>query len=239
MYKIFGLSYTCLYTGIPNQKEKDYDDMAYKKGIETKEAILRTAKKLFFETGYEATTFRKIGEELGINHNLVTYYFSGKQPLAEQILVDFFIEEDNILSKIFSGKNIDSICYYALKNRLHYKILARNPKVFRFYLEAVTSDFLHNVFLTIPGIWDSYEAIFAQYKLKKRYPKEYYASMETASEVEIIKRFKSEMYEDDVFLYFIESILPVYIGVPEEDIDKAFKKAKEMLKDVDVTGFTF
>ena len=63
--------------------------------------------------------------------------------------------------------------------------------------------------------------------------------METASEVEIIKRFKKEMYEDDVFLYFIESILPIYIGVPESDIKDAFSKAKELLNDIDVMGFTF
>lgn len=212
--------------------------MGYKKGDETRAAILKVAKKLFIETGYEATTFRKIGYALGINHNLITYHFSGKQTLAEEILVDFFVAEDKLLHTI-APKDISPIVTYAIRNRLHYKILSCNPDILRFYTDAVSSDFLQHIFLSIPGIWDSYTSIFSWYELPLRYPKEYYAAMETASEVEIIKRFKKEMYEDDVFLYFIESILPIYIGVPESDIKDAFSRAKELLNDIDVTGFTF
>ncbi|MDR2520202.1 MAG: TetR/AcrR family transcriptional regulator, partial [Eubacteriaceae bacterium] len=43
----------------------------YKKGIETKERIFQSAKKMFYEYGYKSATIEKIAEEAKVPIGLV------------------------------------------------------------------------------------------------------------------------------------------------------------------------
>ena len=47
----------------------------YKKGIESKNKIYQSAKKMFYEYGYKKTTIEKIAEDADVPVGLVTYYF--------------------------------------------------------------------------------------------------------------------------------------------------------------------
>ena len=58
------------------------------KGQETKNKILRTARRLFFEKGYQATSCSAISEAAGTNLGLINYYFEGKGEIGMLIYTD-------------------------------------------------------------------------------------------------------------------------------------------------------
>lgn len=47
----------------------------------TKEALLRAAKKVFAEKGYDGATVKELADEAGVNISLVSYHFNGKENL--------------------------------------------------------------------------------------------------------------------------------------------------------------
>ncbi|MDQ0063538.1 TetR family transcriptional regulator [Paenibacillus harenae] len=52
--------------------------------------ILRAAKKLFAENGFEGTSVRQICEEAGANVALVSYHFGGKENVFAALFESFF-----------------------------------------------------------------------------------------------------------------------------------------------------
>ena len=53
------------------------------KGEQTRELIVATALRLFHESGYEATTMRRIAAEAGVSVGNAYYYFPSKQHLVQ------------------------------------------------------------------------------------------------------------------------------------------------------------
>ncbi len=74
--------------GVKRQRtpEDRSEGLLNKKGAETRMQILRAAEKLFADTGYEATTFAAIADELGIHQPGIFYYFPDKQSLYRAML---------------------------------------------------------------------------------------------------------------------------------------------------------
>lgn len=51
-----------------------------------KDRILDTAEELFAETGYAATSIRRIADQAGVNPALVHYYFGNKKTLLQNVM---------------------------------------------------------------------------------------------------------------------------------------------------------
>ncbi|RLB32356.1 MAG: TetR/AcrR family transcriptional regulator, partial [Deltaproteobacteria bacterium] len=54
--------------------------------MKKKEALVRTAARLFAERGYEGTTTAGIAREAGVTEPLIYYHFTGKEDLFNYIL---------------------------------------------------------------------------------------------------------------------------------------------------------
>lgn len=59
----------------------------YIKGKQTKEILLKTAKRLFYEQGYDATTTRQIAEVSEVNLGLIKYHFESKAYIALEVYI--------------------------------------------------------------------------------------------------------------------------------------------------------
>ena len=212
--------------------------MPYKKGIETKNYILNGSKKLFLEIGYNESTFKMIGKSLNINSNLITYYFSNKMELGKYTLIDYFRESCTFIDS-FMREDDSPMLKYTIRNRLHYKILANDQRLFRFYSQTVAIGLLDNIFMQIPYVKQMYSEFYNFYKLKMEYPERYYIHLELGSEREILTCFTPEMAVDEKFIAFISSIFPRMIKLPESLITDALAQSKARCEDVDVTAFHF
>ncbi|HZK24319.1 MAG TPA: TetR/AcrR family transcriptional regulator [Oscillospiraceae bacterium] len=62
----------------------------------TKQHILATAKHLFYEQGYEATTIKDIAEHVGIANSVIFHYFKNKR----DILIHVFKDYDKTIIKL-------------------------------------------------------------------------------------------------------------------------------------------
>ena len=108
-----------------------------KKGIRTRETILKAARKVFSEHPYHAASMRMIGKAAGIEHPLINYYFPSKAELFEAIILnicDEFVRSneewlDSVKdSKTAEGfvKYIDQLLDYNQRNPESLRILALN-----------------------------------------------------------------------------------------------------------------
>jgi AcrR family transcriptional regulator len=62
----------------------------------TKEALLRAAKKVFAEKGFERATVKDIADEAGVNVSLVSYHYNGKENLFRECVQTY--GEDRLAS---------------------------------------------------------------------------------------------------------------------------------------------
>jgi AcrR family transcriptional regulator len=63
--------------------------VAVRPGYETEQALLDAAERLLVEVGYGGITTRRLGEEAGVNHGLVHYYFGSNENLLVRALERF------------------------------------------------------------------------------------------------------------------------------------------------------
>ena len=76
-----------------------------KKGEMRKEAIMRTAEKLFFEAGYAETSIQDILDALSISKGGFYHYFDSKNALLEEICRERSARDiERIRAELFSGK---------------------------------------------------------------------------------------------------------------------------------------
>lgn len=212
--------------------------MAYKKGLETRKQILEGSKELFLSNGYIDTTYKKIGEYLGINQNLITYHFSNKGTLAKYVLIEFFEAEAKIVDELTKAE-YSPMLIYTIYNRIHYKTLSQNPQIAVFYGQAIEDNLLSKSFSQIPTVKSMYNNFFEYYSIKREYPDMFYYAMETGSEREIMLHFTSDMGIDETFLRFVASVFPKFIELPDEIIDDALTESKKIIDKLDFYDFKF
>ena len=76
-----------------------------KKGELRKDAILKTARQLFFEKGYADTSIQDILNALGISKGGFYHYFDSKNALLEEICRENSAQDiDRIRTELFCGK---------------------------------------------------------------------------------------------------------------------------------------
>ena len=55
----------------------------------SREDLIRAAKKVFAQLGYEKATIKDLADEAGVNVSAISYYFGGKEALYEFCIQDF------------------------------------------------------------------------------------------------------------------------------------------------------
>ncbi len=87
--------------------------MAKKQDDTTRNILLATATRLFFENGYEKTSIRSIAKESNIGSGLFSYYFKTKENLVNEILNTSFSSLDIHLDLI-SNNAIEDLFIFLL-----------------------------------------------------------------------------------------------------------------------------
>lgn len=125
----------------------------YHKGIDTKNAILETAKTLFYQNGYENTTVRQIASESQTNLGLIKYYFNSKVEIALQIYLSV---RDACAEWISEVTSLDQRILHLISSASELMICFNNPAFCQFYHEIykefeVTSYFQQKIYTVTEG----------------------------------------------------------------------------------------
>ena len=109
----------------------------YEPGIQTRKKILNTCKKLFYEKGYEETTYDDICREGQVNRGLIHYHFNGKYNIGRQIFSDFLMDSNHMVDSIVARDYGDTLgqCLAALDIRTYLNLIFADEHVKRFYYE--------------------------------------------------------------------------------------------------------
>jgi TetR/AcrR family transcriptional regulator len=79
-------------SGTPRSRASQISDQIEPGDLQTRDAILDAAERLFAARGFDAATIKHIGAEAGVNSALIYYYFRDKRGLHQAVL-DRFGEE--------------------------------------------------------------------------------------------------------------------------------------------------
>ncbi len=106
---------------------------------DTRQKILNTAKELFIEKGFAATTMRDISSRANINKGLLHYYFQSKQMLFVNVMqmttFELFPKIDSILNlKVPFEQKLELIV------DVYIEFLLSNPRLPAFIINELNSN---------------------------------------------------------------------------------------------------
>ena len=120
---------------------------SYKRSAQTKDVILDTASRLFYEKGYTSATVREICAQSNISVSRINYHFSSKADLAGVICGQFlhnFIKET---VKVLEISRSYPLLVEAIALRFLIRLMvAGNSPASRFYLEVAREGILTEFF---------------------------------------------------------------------------------------------
>ncbi|WKY46986.1 TetR/AcrR family transcriptional regulator [Eubacteriaceae bacterium ES3] len=137
------------------------------KGEMTKERIFDSAKELFYQQGYNATTIVQIAERSNSTLGSMTYHFATKDLFIAQIFEDYLNNiHDSLKEKLIGYRPINAFENHFYLTMVWYHYLLSDPQVRNFYYEISRIDSLYQF------LHKSIEAIYHQfvddYKLRIR-----------------------------------------------------------------------
>lgn len=126
----------------------------YSAGDKTKEKILEVSQVLFYEKGYEDTSYKDISEMAGVNKALIPYHYNSKLELALAVYKKFIQEHDETFCKISCGEDEEIL---PITMVFYYYYLLMNENIVRFVHQISKESFFHNTFT------GDEERVFARY----------------------------------------------------------------------------
>ncbi len=159
---------------------------SYSVGIQTKKRIFEKCKELFYENGFDDTSFQDISEALNINKGLLPYHFGTKNNIAREILDEFINNQRNAALEAIDTDDRSVATITSLM--LFYTLILEDEKLKRFWVEVAVANvnadiefwnkevFLHSI-VEADKIDISEEELFTIY------------CIENGMEIEVMKNF--------------------------------------------------
>lgn len=114
------------------------------KGEITKERIYNSAKELFYNQGYNATTIQQIADHSDTTLGSMTYHFATKDTFIAQIFDDYLTSiNESLQVKLIGYKPINSFEKHFYLTMVWYQYLLSDPLVKNFYFEISQNDSLY------------------------------------------------------------------------------------------------
>jgi AcrR family transcriptional regulator len=120
------------------------------KGQRTRERILEAAFRLFGEWGYQSVSLRDIAADVGVTHVTVLHYFSSKEELLSDLMVQrddderraaaVFLEGDHDADPHYRGLRTPAMRWYMHRIQHNDAEQGATPLFLRISTEAVTAD---------------------------------------------------------------------------------------------------
>ena len=211
----------------------------YKKGVETRERIYQSAKKMFYEYGYKNATIEKIAADANVPIGLVNYYFKKNEMLS--VVYTQFIQSIKKAINDQISKDIENpLQKHIVFTRIFYTIMLNNDRNRELYkeifinqlVEADISDLVGLEFMDIVRTFDIdiTESIFRRLIIA-----EYGARRELL--MNRYDRLDPEKSKD--FINFLATIAVRLAGVDIKDVMRNCRKADELVKKMNIEELKF
>lgn len=119
---------------------------SYKKSIETKDKIIKTASVLFYNQGYNTTTIRDIASHSGLSLSRLNYHFNSKAEVAGVICKEFLRNLNTELFEIIPVKQ-NKILRDTIHIRTWISIFHSHNPTMNFYYELACANILSELLI--------------------------------------------------------------------------------------------
>lgn len=109
-----------------------------KKGNQTKQNIINSAKKLFYHHGYNKSGIQDIADDANVKLGTITYYYKKKDDMITDIYNVFFLSLYDYVSTIEENLNLYTKYCYALV--LYYDAILRDENNKLLYYEVLVKN---------------------------------------------------------------------------------------------------
>lgn len=107
--------------------------------ISTEEQILKVARKVFMQHGYDGTSMQMIADEAGINKSLLHYYYRSKEKLFREVFSKVFSQFIPHLGIIFMSDMGLEQKIYAFADR-YIDVFIENPLIPIFVMQELSKN---------------------------------------------------------------------------------------------------
>lgn len=214
-------------------------DHMYKKGIDTRNKIIQTAKELFYEYGYNKTTVNMIKDHAEVSLSAIPYYFKTKDNIVSLIYNEFLNNIYKFLQEIISME-IDSYLFHFYASKIYYYIIFHNDKNNRFYYEvSVTQSNYILLDSTMSIINKNYARDFQIEKTEEEFA--LIRMCDSGSRREILQNYyKNEInITEDQLINYITSISGTLIGIDQSISERYGETSTEFVKNLDYSSIKF
>lgn len=213
----------------------------FDKNLQIKNDILETAKKLFYEKGYNNTTFADIASSLCITKGLISYYFESKANLANTVYHDFISKNQSVISMKFYTTLRNEFSYNprvitVVSNLATYTMFRDDERARRFFVEFLYHDFCFSIMHGDYSLWEIHKHAVDKDKLSdKKYLRMLATASRGASSVVQIQYFSGILdISFEEFSDFTIKLKYQIEGLTSQEIDKIIKSGKELFKRLDL-----
>lgn len=214
----------------------------YENGIETKNRILAACRKLFYQKGYNQTTFKDICAEAQVNQSSIHYHFKSKETLLS-IIYEETITKNNQEVERFSRNDTLPLTKYFLSTYLYIYKLLQDKSYYQLNLDASslmgTTHFDAQIQVLASGVYGNsknivvlseneffnvmalagFDLSFLIYLSKEDTPKDYrHLTTQTA---EIYRRILK--IDDELFQKIMSQLAELEAQVQWEQLDTSFE----------------
>lgn len=112
----------------------------YTNGLTTKTKIIDLCKILFYEKGYNETTFTDICEKSQVNPGSIAYHYKNKKNIASIVYNEMMHMLDNSIAELFPYE--DEVLQAIMGLGLHQKLLFDDP-AYRRFSSQFSSEYIH------------------------------------------------------------------------------------------------
>lgn len=211
----------------------------YKKGIETRNKIYQSAKKMFYEYGYKKTTIEKIAEDADVPVGLVTYYFK-KETILSHIYRDYMHSVVQAIEDQVGDRLNNHLQKHLLISQLFYICLVgdeNNKEVYReIFIHRLISDDIyqrinHNMMQIVKDFHlEISEEMFHQMVI---------AEFGARRELLFHSYNEPNMIQKKDFFYFLSTIAARLAGVPPKVIEENIAAADSLVHLIDTSNIHF
>lgn len=213
----------------------------FDKNLQIKNDILETAKKLFYEKGYDSTTFADIASSLGITKGLISYYFDSKANLANTVYHGFISENQSVISMKFYTTLRNEFSYNprvitVVSNLATYTLFEKDENAKRFILEFLYHDLCFSLLNGNYSLWEIHKHSVDKDKLSD---KSFFRMLGTASRASssIVQiQFFSGMLDIsfDEFADFTLKLKYQIEGLNSQEIEKIIQDGKKVFEKLEL-----
>ena len=197
----------------------------YKVGDNTKAAILKGSRKLFYKKGYKNTTYNDLSANLNINRALIPYHFNNKTALGVSVYNDIITTVMNAVDELIDTDGLSEdlsaafhmMIYYRLFNNRHFVDLIcdlaneNSDMLFDKAQEGIIINKLSEAYSSYNG--NEFDVI---------------CKCMAAIRLSLIKALKEESCSPDkAAIHYINYALR-YVGVSQSDIDDLIDSAMQL-----------